>query len=136
MNEGDLTVNDLPTVSEKEARRREQRAYCHGVSSMYVSHAVPYSREAAMECERIKGEARKLYPMPKRTVTRPRVLVCLYGISYRVVDGEVQFLTTEGRWMASSANGGLMIRERPEFLRMLADLIENPTETVEIPDDE
>lgn len=78
----------------------------------------------------VKSIAAKLFPLPK--VTRPRV-VRWHNYEYKLEGGMVQ----QRHCPTPSCRGGwfsivtVSANSEPRYLRMIADLLENPTELVE-----
>jgi hypothetical protein len=71
--------------------------------------------------------AASLYPIPTRTVTRPRE-VMIGPTLYRVRDGRIQFEASSGRWELS----GYTVAGTAALAALIAD----PTETVTVEVDE
>ena len=113
--------------SEKQELRRE--GFCHGMAR--AEELLRGRHEAARAVLLFTvvwdTEARKAYPVT-RTVTRPReVYLDSGGGRYRFRDGVLEYETILGDWRPSD---NLTEAWSPSDLRTLADLMENPTETV------
>lgn len=109
--------------TERDLVLAKREAFADGIAFRYAQTLdLPDHR---LHCDTV--EARRRYPLPK--VTRPRV-VRVEGrqrdMEYRVIGNDVQFRSTKHKgadWQSSSLT--------PSALRELADLLANPTETVE-----
>lgn len=118
---------DAPRVySEREKVLAEREAYQSGVNTMYMNGVVPATPEACQESVRLLKLAATRYPLPK--VTRPRVVeTARSGYEWRIVGGALQErrIDTELWRIAEGWVGD------PENMRVLADLLANPTEEVD-----
>lgn len=114
-------------VTEREAVERQRRAYAAG----RCDGGFPYKESYAL--------ASKLYPLP--TTTRPRVVTdCLDPScaprSFRLVDGQLQTKCLGDTWhcldngSSHATVSGKGVAITPDRIRMLADLLANPTEEV------
>ncbi len=131
----------LYTEREKVLAERKAagRARC---SALWVIHGdTPTSRhrpyEAGSACEDCTRFANVRHELPR--VTRPRVvtdrpLPDRQARNFRVVGGQIQTSSDDGIWHCLD-NGSVHATEdseglclRPERIRMLADLLANPTE--------
>ena len=128
----------MPT--EKECVLREQTAYKVGVRTMYYAPAIPATDETAVIYTKIWDQASSRYPLPK--VTRPRLVQFPGGLPselLRVANGRVEYTACgpgeNGGWIAAMPHviGANLDKkwQSPGLLRVIADLIENPTEEVE-----
>lgn len=114
-------------VSERDAVIRERKAFQHG-----AEHGKEYRTDS------FASAAKSFYPLPK--MTRPRV-VRENGIGgeyeWRAVDGVIECRNVTGgsaltKWRTNdgtSASFGMFISARR--VRLLADLLANPTEEVD-----
>lgn len=125
-------------VSAREAVERERRAFVDGGKWRYilaVGHSGPSCIVPPIDDPRYDAEAAKRYPLP--TVTRPRVVddnpahPC--GEQWCVIDGTLRYRYAPGRdWMRwSEFRNHSAAAPTPGRVALWADLLANPTETVE-----
>lgn len=90
-------------------------------------HAHPYCSYT----ERGEARAKELIPMPTRTVTTPRIVKDDHYGCWRAVAGVLEWRgNASGRWQHQDMDeGGMFINAAR--VRLLADLLANPTITVE-----
>ena len=104
-------------ITEKEAVMRERAAAHWG----WAIYSPPRDNSCfATACE-------KRFPMPR--VTRPRVVTDRDGYTFRVEGGEVQYRGTGASWYQVGLNNSISVNQ--ERIRLWADLLNSPLETVE-----
>lgn len=120
MNATDLlTSANIPCVSERKAVERERKAFLDGVSWSLPPGLYEHSRAS--------GAADSLYPLPK--VTCPRRVRDADGYTWKYENGELAFADPlRGIWYSAA---GSSFEPTPDRVRLLADLLVNPTEEVE-----
>ncbi len=118
-------MNDEKTISEREAVKRERKAFEDGM--------VRGSAREFTNIARVRQAASEAYPLPK--ITRPRVVDdphdCQEGSAWRVVEGRIEY-----RWKGDKPSAWRQYASSPitpERVAMWANLLANPTE--EVPDD-
>lgn len=125
-------MSDEKKYTERDVVMRERAAFAKGrCMSQHEMH------EEELPCIACNQRARHLYPLP--SVTRPRVVrdvtsgMAGGGYEWRVVNGGIQWRPLgDMTWRAPASDGvvhGMYLF--PERVRTLADLLANPTETVE-----
>lgn len=111
-------------VTEAEAVRRERAAYLAGLEQ----HACTQEGH-----DRLKRDVSLHYPLPR--ITRPRVVrdTSTDGcpIEWRVTNGNIECRQAAGTWYEVAERGGAKMWITPQRVAFLADLLANPTETVE-----
>jgi hypothetical protein len=124
------------TVTEREAVLRERAAFAEGASwQRYRGPSADVLASARLSLT--EAEAAHTYPLPR--VTRPRVVRDPhddYGQEWRVVNGRLEFRPPYGQWgeahkRTDAIYDGSCLFPTLERIRMWADLLANPTETVE-----
>lgn len=118
-------MSDEKTYTEREVVERERRAVERTIDELwhYLRTAIPFG-----EWNGAQPLARRLYPLP--TVTRPRVVTDTKGRQWKVEDDILLTRHESSLWLAAEdvRDAFWFSRER---IRLWADLIANPTETVE-----
>jgi len=112
-------------LTEAEAVRRERAAFLAGGEEAYRQ---VMAREAAPALRnQWRCLAHATYPLP--TVERPRVLTLDNGAQFRVQDGLIEHRSKRDGWVQSDME---LCEFTADDFRQFADLMENPTETVEV----
>ena len=125
-----MTIPDMTRamhgISNQLAKRYTEREMVLAQRAAFIAGA-EYRREppqhSAVDCDACHAMSRDRYPLPK--VTRPRVVQDANGWRWRVVDGVLQSLPGGDVW-----NNVVYINDRNRRT-VLADLLANPTETME-----
>lgn len=125
MNAEANTTAVVCTVTERQAIERERAAFVTGASYQW-QRGCGYSGDWAANKAAIA--ARELYPLPK--VKRQRVVNDRAGISYRAIDGFIEWQLTSDKWCRYSCHGAVPI-PTSERVKLWADLLANPTEEVD-----
>lgn len=126
-------------VTEREAVLRERAAWIKGARFAEENHTAVHP----LNCEPCREYAASLYCLPR--VTRPRVVADPHKDArgwdqlWRAVAGKVQWRGCSGEWYdlgipgtSQLADGGRQIMDVTRERALLwADLLANPTETVE-----
>lgn len=122
-------------ISEVECVKRERAAFRSGAAELYGSRAVKAGNESFDAYYKVTEMADSRYPLPK--VARPRVVKDPHSVSdaeWRVIDGEPEYRSRkhlDGPYRAwSKYEGGIPFTS--DRVRIIADLLNNPTELVEV----
>lgn len=121
--------------TEREMVLAKRAAYVLGAGYEYgyaIAGRLPTRELASAERElRRERLAADRYPLP--SVTRPRVVRDTYSCEWRAVDGALEWRTVGHiSWTPPEPSGrvdGMYLY--PDRVQLLADLLANPTETVE-----
>ena len=114
-------------VTEREARRRERKAYALGY--LHCARLLPHYHDDDM----IEGRDKR-YPKP--TTTKPRTVTLSDGtsVSATTISHGPAFYFTQRTFglggRSGSTNNPLTLAKTPADARLLADLVERPTEEV------
>ena len=122
----------VPSVTEREAVLRERKAFERGYRTWRYDGPGCAPRIGAIalrdgEAELLASAVEAEYPLPK--ITRPRVVLDPIDPNYawRFVNGALQCERGGSGVWGNTMTWAL----HPERVRVLADLVANPTETVE-----
>jgi hypothetical protein len=121
-------------ISERDAVLRERAAHAKAICWALHSHAgiqVPW--EAYDACKRCEADAKYKYPL---VIQRPRVVTdpINASVQWRVRHGALRMSWRLGEWLAWMAfKGNSDSAPLPERVKMWADLLENPLESVSDP---
>ena len=126
----------VPSVTEREAVLREQKAFIEGAKVGRASRSECYDDP----CPKCIAQAKARYPLP--TITRPRVVPDPEHPDtwhWRFVDGGFEWATLwdgGNHWTRQPLGSVVVVEEHvtrvtPKRILAWADLIAHPTETVE-----
>ena len=117
-----------PLVTERAAVLRERAAWIAGCDTGINS--VKWPQNSPVDPARM---VEKIYPLPTKRVTRPRVVKDPHspGYQWRVEDGNVKFFGSDQKWMKLDDSAVWLTQSR---FTVITELLANPTETVVVDD--
>jgi hypothetical protein len=116
-------MSDEKKYSERDMVMARRQGFVTGIHEFYSHRDVP--RHLSYVTDDAERKAARVYPLP--TVTRPREHVDKDGYRWRCVDGRLE--SKSSRYAEWSCDDSCLVR--PSDALALADLLANPTETVE-----
>jgi hypothetical protein len=117
-------------VPETEVVKRERAAFRLGAGWFYSNSEVPGHLHPLLATAEKVAVVR--YPLPTVTVTRPRVLEDEYGCEWRLVHGHIEWRGLGQPWGDKLARESVSLTITQRRAEVIATLVANPTETVEV----
>lgn len=126
----------MTTPTTKQEVLALRRAFEQGVDTLYFHRGIPNTADAELARGEARSRAASYYPLPK--ITRPRVVSDPepgYDQKWRVKDGVLEFNGhtgwREAHGCSASGSYGTCLFPTPARIMLWADLLANPTETVD-----